>query len=212
MGFTEVVAKKAEVATQEDIAEIAPYDRNDRTMTFSAMALVADEVLGNALTKGDDLEKLEGVPFLITHVTFRRSFRSTQNRDLWLAYVSCEAIVADEAYLAQLGKSLDGLPFRPGEHIVFNDGSTGIYRQVVKYLASKEYVTIPEGPEEGGKEACRYDAPPSEWPDIRYGQNSFELEGFMNYTAEIRLLCPRGLRKSDYSNDFTDDGTTHYIA
>lgn len=207
-----MAVKKADVATQESFAAIEPYDRNDRNMSFSAMALVADEVLGNALVKDETLELLEGIPFLLTHVTFRRSFRSTQNRDLWLAYVSCEAIVADQEYLTSMGMSLEGKPFRAGDHIVFNDGSTGIYRQVVKYLASKGYVTIAEGPEEGGKELCRYDAPPSEWPDVNYGETRFEEEGFMMYQAEIRLLCPRGLRKSDYVNDYTDNGTTHYIA
>lgn len=204
----------SEITERPEIAEIERYDRNDKTMSFSAMALVADEVLGNELVKDETLQMLEGVPFLITHVTFRRSFRSIQNKELWLAYVSCEAIVADEQYLTTYNKldRLEGKPFRPGEHIVFNDGSTGIFRQIVKYLEGKGYIQLHDGPEEGAKEVCKYDAPPSEWPDVHYGDVRFQEEGFAEYRAEIRLLCPRGLRTSEYSNDYTDDGTTHYIA
>ena len=192
------------------------YDRN--TMSFSDLAGTADQVEGNELVKDEILRELEGVPFLITHVTFRPSFPSQKNKELWLAYVSCEAVIADEAYLAshRKMKNLDGKPFGPGEHIVFNDGSTGIYRQIVDYLDTKGYIVAPQGKKEGPKEESRFDSPPSEWEDVNYGDTRFPVNGgppgFVEYAAEIRLLCPRGLRTSDYQNDFTNDGTTHYIA
>lgn len=209
-GFNVATAKK-EIVEQHSFPEMQPYDRS---MSFSDMALTADEVLGYALLKDEaKLNGLLGVPFLITHVTYRRSFPSINTKGLWMAYVSAECVIADENYLDGYGISLHGKPVRAGEAVVFNDGSTGIARQITKYLHSKGYIELPEGPDEGGKEMSRFDAPPSEWPDVRYGDVRFQEEGFAEYNAEIRLLCPRGLRVSDgYSNDFTDNGTTFYIA
>lgn len=202
---------KKEIVEQRTFPEMAPYDPK---MSFSEMALTADEVLGYALLKDEaKLNGLLGVPFLITHVTYRRSFPSQESKGLWLAYVSCESVIADEAYLEANGMSLVGKPVRAGEAVVFNDGSTGIARQVTKYLHSKGYIDVAEGPDEGGKEMSRFDAPPSEWLDVHYGDIRFQEEGFAEYRAEIRLLCPRGLRVSDgYSNDYTENGTTFYIA
>lgn len=218
MGFTVVAKKSADVAPMPEFPEIAPFDVNTAP-SFSDMADSADKVLGRDLIGGKDndvkLESLERVPFLITSVTFRPSFRSLKNPDVWNAYVSVEAVIADASYLAACGRSLEGKPFAPGDTIVFNDGSTGIYRQIVEYLEAKGYVTLADGPKTGGMEKSRFDAPPSEWLEVHYGETSFPEgapEGFLRYKAEIRLLCPRGLRTSDYTNDFTDDGTTHYIA
>lgn len=202
---------KKEIVETQSFAEIAPYERS---MSFSDMALTADEVLGHALLKDEDkLNGLLGVPFLITHVTYRRSFPSMKTKGLWLAYVSAECVIADETYLDSYGISLHGRPVHAEMTVVLNDGSTGIARQITKYLHSKGYIELPEGPDEGGKETSRFDAPPSEWPDVHYGDLRFTEEEFAEYRAEIRLLCPRGLRLSDgYSNDFTDNGATFYIA
>ena len=192
-----------------------PYDRN--SMSFSDMLGEAVEVQGNQLVKDDVADELEGVPFLITRVTFRPGFPDPANRARRLAYVSCECVIADDDYLARRKINLDAKPFLPGDHIVFNDGSTGVYRQILAVLESQGYITLPEGNVSGPYGQTRYDAPPAEWLDYPVGdaktmEVTSEAPGFVQYTADVRIFAPRGLRISEYSNDFTADGKTRYLA
>jgi len=54
--------------------------------------------------------------------------------------------------------------------------------------------------------------PPSQWSKFNAGENHFNMDAdFMEYSVNIRLRCPRGLRISDYANDF-GDAETHYLA
>lgn len=183
-----------------DITPYAPGTEDWDTLTGSA-----DEVLGHELISGEAADKLIGVPFVITRVQFREGVQrpKTPYRD---DYVSCEAVVAPQDVLAQRAKrgrlDLDEISVDPGEHIIFNDGSTGIYRQIVQYLSTKGLIQLPEGPDVGGKGESRFDLPRSQWIE------GDEQDGF-----NIRLLCPRGLRYSEYTNDFNPDGSkTRYIA
>lgn len=202
-----------------------PYDRN--VETFSDLLFTADEAEGRELVKDERTDELAGptndkgrrgpgVPFVITRLTFRKGLPDPKVKGRYFAYVSCEAVVADVPYLESRKLSLDWSHFRPGDHIVFNDGSTGIYRQVVEYLATKQYITLPEGPAGGPKGESRYDLPPGEWVDVNVGALSRgEVgsvdEGFDTYQVDVRLFCPRGLRLSDYESEF-GEATTRYIA
>lgn len=197
-------------------AQVVPaYDRN--RMSFSDMLDEAVEVQGNQLVKEELFDELVGVPFLITKVTFRRGMKDPLNKNRWMAYVSAEAVIADETYLSRRKIDLSDRPFVPGDHIVLNDGSTGIYRQIVAVLESQGFITLPEGPVQGAKGQTRLDAPPSEWTDVDAGESWFgevgsDSEGFMLYTANVRIFAPRGLRLSTYSNDYTQDAKTRYLA
>lgn len=203
---------KNEVTTAE-VPEIEPY--NPGAESWGDLVASADEVLGHDLLKGEAADKLMGVPFIITRVHFRDG---TQRKGCVYRddYVSCEAVVAPRDVLeakARKGRiigatgerlTLDDLPVDPGEHIVFNDGSTGIYRQIVQYLAAKHIIVLPDNvPENGGKGDSRFDLPRSQW--TRGAE--IATDGI-----NIRLYAPRGLRYSEYANDYTEDGKTRYIA
>lgn len=125
---------------------------------FAALLEGADFVKGFALT---DKAELVGKVFIITHIRF--------NPGMGGDFVSAEAVT------------------REGSNIVFNDGSTGIRRQLVNYLSQKGLVDPGKGPEEGPE--CRYDNPFSDW---KKGKEE-AVNGW-----DIRLVCARGLRVSEY--------------
>jgi hypothetical protein len=174
---------------------------------WDALTGSADEVVGHELISGEAADKLIGVPFVITRVIFREGVQrpKTPYRD---DYVSCEAVVAPQEILVQRARrgrlDLDEISVDPGEHIIFNDGSTGIYRQIVQYLEAKGLIRLPDGPDVGGKGESRFDLPRTQWDEGDEAATS---------GINIRLLCPRGLRYSEYTNEYNPDGSkTRYIA
>jgi hypothetical protein len=179
----------------------------------------ADEVEGHDLLRDDALYDVVGVPFMGMKVIFREGVqrKGAKWRD---DYVSLELRVAPaQTILAGLSRiqarrrsfdvpelSAEQLASLPGEQLVINDGSTGLYRQIVEYLAAKELIELPQGDEQGEKGETIFDMPRSQW-----------IKGADEATSgiEIRLRCSRGLRYSDYSNEFTGDNEkarTWYIA
>jgi hypothetical protein len=180
----------------------------------------SDEILGYDLAKDETADDLVGVPFIITRVTFRPGVLRDKVRQ---AYVSCETVIAPQLDLRLINTrrdgsrlphlfDLEGLAFGPGSHVVFNDGSTGVYRQIVKYLAAKKYIEL-KAPviEAGSYGESSFDQPPGGWADITQGESFFDADGFASYVADIRLYCPRGLRLSLYENDYTQTGKTRYL-
>ena len=102
------------------------------------------EVTQNADTvEGADLEKganLIGVPFCITKAVFREGDFLNQGVTGW--YVSLEALIAParevtRAYQRGRIPKDTVLSVEPGESIIFNEGGTGVYRQVIAYLEAK---------------------------------------------------------------------------
>ena len=180
----------------------------------------ADEIVGYDLARDETADDLVGVPFLITGVVFRPGVLRGTERS---AYVSCECRIAPRLDLrlintrresSRLGKvpDLEQLTFEPDAHVVFNDGSTGVYRQIVKYLAMKGFITLSDPIVEAGSYGeSSFDQPPSRWADTSTGQISRDEDGWVGYTTPIRLYCPRGLRLSLYENDYTQTGKTRYI-
>lgn len=167
----------------------------------------ADEALGSELISGDAADKLIGVPLVIYKVTYRDGYqrKGAKFKD---DYVSCEAIVAPAHVLEQRAArgrvKLGEISVDPGEHIVFNDGSTGIYRQVTGYLQARGFIALPEPLKESGEKGeCSFDLPRSQW---KSGAESATTG------ISVRLHCPRGLRYSEYENDYAPDGAkTRYI-
>jgi hypothetical protein len=181
----------------------------------------ADEILGYDLARDETADDLVGVPFLITRVIYRPGVLRDKIR---AAYVSCECRVApgldlrlingrrEGSRLARI-TDLDNLAFGPDSHVVFNDGSTGVYRQITKYLAAKGYITLKDPVIEAGSYGeSSFDQPPGGWENVHAGESKFDQDGFMDYDSPIRLYCPRGLRLSLYENDYTQTGKTRYIA
>lgn len=132
-----------------------------------------DAVEGYDLVEPDTLV---GRQFIITKVRF--------NPGMGGDFVSCEATTRDD------------------QAVVFNDGSTGIRRQIVKYLTVKGRIDPGKGDEQGSSDNCRYDNPYTEW--AKGGEQA--KEGF-----EISLLCPRGTRVSEYEWNGTI-ANTWYLA
>lgn len=131
-------------------------------------------VKGYALT---DKEQLKGVPFIIRNVTIRYGgmFKDGTVRD----YVSCESVTKSNA------------------PIVFNDGSTGIRRQMIQYLQTQGLIDADRDPD---------------LPLVILKSNPDGSGTAMNFEGMRPLLCPRGLRSSEYANEYTDEGVTYYLA
>lgn len=159
------------MAKKETVA-IAAVQDNWSNLTYEEM-LGLNETLDSV--QGSDLQNkadLFGVPFIIRRVVFRGV---TPTRD----YVSVEAIAKDKG------------------SIVFNDGSTGIKRQIIEYLASRGKLTVTDGELD-------------ESPDMQVAAVD------ENVPFDILLHCPRGLRASEF---VVQDGpaagetaTTYYLA
>jgi hypothetical protein len=191
----------------------------------------ADDVEGYDLVKDKALFALVGVPFRIFTITYRAGIQ--QKGIEWKNdYASAELRVAPGIVLA---RQIDRIMSRrtgklitdaraiadPGEQLVVNDGSTGFYRQCSQYLEAKGIITVPDTlPADGGKNECRYDLPASYFvisdDAIRDGtaEVRFGLDGEQITVFRVELRCSRGLRYSDYKNEFTDDdgAITWYIA
>lgn len=193
----------------------------------------ADVVEGYDLVKDKALFSLVGVPFRIYTLTYRQGIQ--QKGCEWRNdYASAELRVApaqiilhdfDRILSRRTGKLIADprAIASPGEQLVVNDGSTGFYRQTVQYLEQKELIRVPEAlPKEGGKNECRYDLPASMW-EIAPGAIREEIarvyvgptgEHVTIFELARPLACVRGLRYSDYENQYTDDdgAITWYIA
>lgn len=177
----------------------------------------ADEVFGSDLEKGSSLI---GVPFCIIRATFRPGDYMnaiTQNKGY---YVSLDIVTAPERDFKRAiirGRIPieihESMP-QPEERLVFNEGGTGVYRQIVQYLEAKGRIEIGSDlPEGGAYGESKYDILPPEWTkhDGIVTSDENDDEGPV-FTFDIRLLCPRGLRESSYENDYTKQGVTRYIA
>jgi hypothetical protein len=181
----------------------------------------ADLTTGAVTTKGADLLEaadLVGVPFVITSVTLRPGDFANPKTGEKGHYVSLELVTGDEAAFAKARKRkriTDACAIDPGERLIFNDGSTGIYRQIVGLMEGLGWITLPKGPEGGTRGESRMDTPVANWGytegntgvEVRFGN-----DGRPVVTAPVRVYCERGIRISEYENDSTNDGKTHYLA
>jgi hypothetical protein len=179
-------------------------------------AVDADEVDGHDLLKDAALFQIVGVPFMASRVIFRDGIqrKGVDYRD---DFVSVELRVAPQTVIdatrdriisrRRSAKIADTEPIADGgESLVINDGSTGLYRQIMQYLAAKELIVLPEGLHEGDKGNTIYDLPRSQWID---GAEA-ATEGF-----DIALKCARGLRFSEYPSEYLPEGEmarTWYLA
>ncbi len=144
----------------------------------------ADFIVGRALVK--DKDTLLGCPFVITGVTFRNVTEGTKSappRD----YASVEYITISN----DPNQCVEG---------VFNDGSTGVRRQIVSYLQSTGAIDPTRDPDDAI--SLKQDVPDAD------GTNH---SGDVPYV--LTLVAPRGLRKSDYVSDATGEAaTTYYLS
>lgn len=209
----------ADVATTDAAGWVEPGDYSPALDSWDDLTEGAHEALGHDLAKDELLDALVGVPFMITHLTFRPGVPCTVETPLMAvgthyAYVSAEIVVAPESELKRRRVDVENLPFDPLAQVVFNDGSTGIYRQLVEYLNTIGAIELPDGPEQGKKGESRYDLPPWFWSGLRAGtyteaDDSVEGDPSGTYEINVRLKCPRGLRRSEYDSPFGPAGTRY---
>jgi hypothetical protein len=181
--------------------------------SYAELAATAAVLPGGDLVKGD---LLIGVPFVITAMTFRVGDYMSAVTKLRGAYVSIEALTGDEkAFKRALkrGRIDEECAFDPEEEIVFNEGGTGAYRQAVQAWEGLGWITLPEGPDGGAYGESRLDTPLAHWDLSSSAPVDYRVldEGEPVFSAPVRLLCPRGLRVSEYENDYTKEGRTRYF-
>jgi hypothetical protein len=172
-------------------------------LDFKRLALEA-EYGSKGFRLVENKNSLLGVPMVIIAVTYRPGFpRAGGEGD----YLSVEAVVADKDTLnsfpiqAQLPAQMEVWPNEP---IVFNDGSTGIRRQLTELLHSIGVINVGKP----RKDENPFDRPYQMW------ESGAELAttGIVANAdgVKFRYVAPRGLRRSDYEwND--KPATTYYI-
>lgn len=155
----------------------------------------------------ENKSELIGVPFIVIGLIFRPGFpRAGGEGD----YLSLEAVIADKDTLnsypirAQLPKPVEELAVWPNEPIVFNDGSTGIRRQMAELLHGAGLINVGKP----RKDENPFDRPYQMW---EAGAELATTGIVASPTGEkFRYVAPRGLRRSDYEwND--KPATTYYI-
>jgi hypothetical protein len=186
-------------------ATTARFSLLDPDLDFRRLALEATHYArGFRLIDKDDLI---GVPHAIVSVTYRPGFK---NKDTAVVsdFVSVEAIVADPATLemAPIKAMLpDPLRVYGNEPVVYNDGGTGIRRDLTRYFADMGLIDTGKGRADENP----YDRPVTQWADGA----DLAMTGITAVATGERLayICTRGLRKSEYENEY-GDGVTFYIA
>lgn len=213
---------RGNILTNTDTTDIAEVSENVRFDRYTNQGWT-DLVSGAAVVPGADLVPggiLKGVPFVITSATFRPGDYLSPVTGIKPHYVSLEIVTGDEAAFRQAvkrGRITDECGIDPGEELVFNEAGTGVYRQIVSAFEAFGWIILPDGPLEGPYGTSRMDTSPEDWEVTELGAGSgvdvrFDNEGRTVVTASIWLHAKRGLRISEYENDFTKEGITRYLA
>lgn len=190
-------------------------------ISFSDDAGMFDHFIGGQeLLTGDAVSLLNGVPFAVVSVTFREGFgRQIAGVKAKGDYASLEVVIGDEKALKRAGVKRDEFPFEPLDVVRFNDGGTGVRRQIVAYLAMKGVIELQKDlkPEDIttfgklGESDC--DIPVGMWEHVSAGDMRFNMDGdaVYDYTFERPLIVARGLRESEYENE-NGKSVTRYFA
>ncbi len=182
------------------------------------------EVSGADFTKGD---VLIGVPFGLVQIVIRQGdYRHGRFSKGELIegtgcgqahpYMYLRAVIGPEHEIQkavargrlteEASKLID-----PGELLGWIEAGTGAYRQILAFLESQGYVELPEGRPDGAFGESRFDSLPSEW-NFHKGDLRYDSDGQPVYTTNLRLKFPRGLRVSEYDNEYTKEARTRYAA
>lgn len=182
----------------------------------NAIQLVDEEISGSDLSWSEIMERtedlvtvsgnllvskqtLEAIPHVITSIRYQE-YKNDRG------YVSIEATVADESTLFKAENRIPGV--NAEERVVYNDGSTGIRRQITKMLHTMGLIVV------AGNVAddSAFDIGFLDWKTYP-GRESGDLPYFRRNPRGGPLLIwvRRGLQVSKYSNDH-GDAETWYLA
>jgi hypothetical protein len=193
--------------------ELGEYDENRHDWNDVMAEAVG---VGGADLLGKDLvDYLVDIPHCVVGVDFRQGEATKNGHDG--AYVSLTALVAPADVIVRRFKGdLNSLPFEPEAVVVYNDGGTGIYRQVVKLLHANGFIGLTDQIKEGGAAGeSTYDLHPAKWTGVdtkrvrvSYGDDGTTVTGIH---ANLRIAAPRGIRYSEYTVPGIGEAKTRYI-
>lgn len=162
-----------------------------------------------------DKSLLIGVPHIIVGVTFQMPLADKANEFGFRDYVTLRGMIGDQIALDEALERnwVPGgrIPFKPNELICYNDGSTGIRREVVNMLNSTGLIKV------GDVElptSNPLDKPWTQWEEfsqsVVQGENTVP-EFMTNHNGNQFLIrVMRGLRASAYTNEY-GDSVTYYL-
>lgn len=205
-------ADNSAVAVRYQPGELGEYDENRHD--WNDLMAEAVGVGGADLLGAELVDYLVGVPHCVVGVDFRQGEAEGNGHDG--AFVSLTALVAPEDVIKRRFKGdLSALPFEPEAVIVYNDGGTGIYRQVVKLLHANGFIGLPDIKEGGAAGESTYDLHPAKWTGVdakrvrvAYGDDGTTITGIH---ANLRIAAPRGIRYSEYNVPGVGPAKTRYI-
>lgn len=165
-------------------------------------------------------EEMLGVPHIITRVTYWMPKKDQKGM------VSVEATIGGIPHLERAiqrrwipnVENADQLRIDPNERVVYNDGGTGIRRQITMMLESLKLLDVGDNDNQTPE---RFDRPWTEWENFaehRYQSKEIgTVPSFSRHTGAdgveraLIIRCDRGLYLSAYSNEYTDEGETFYL-
>lgn len=202
---------------------LAVHDGAVHTLSFSELLDLESFVIDGFTEVGKD--ELQGVPHVVTGVTFWTPKRNP-DKTLQRGFVSVECTIGDANALDIALRrgwipnktSQDQLLFSPNERVVYNDGSTGVRRQLVQILHDAKLIDVGT---RDVTDASRFDVPWLEWESFtQFTTQGKDSDGQDIIVPSIKtkpngnpliIVVPRGLVKSEYSNSYTDDGVTYFL-
>ena len=196
-----------EVAEVNKPDEIQPY----RGESWDTLEAESHEVAGSDQVKAD---LLTGFPFIAVHATLREgdylhAACGKNHPYMYLTVVVGPEHEIDRAVKRGRIKEENRDDIDPGEVLGFVEAGTGLYRQFLAYFEDQGYLILPEGPANGAFGESRFDSLPEHW-DFRAGEVRFDESGQPVWDINFRVKFPRGLRVSEYENEFTKQGKTRY--
>jgi hypothetical protein len=171
--------------------------------------------------KGERLDSLVGIPFMITSGTFRERMMYGRVSE----FVTIKAIIPPVKVLEKRRvRHTENSLWFPEQVIGINDGSTGIRRQMVAYLHGNGYLEVIEPGsvlvEEGKRGVCSYDRGMMEWHSVRDGERAVyktdqksgtELHAW-DFEIPNGLMIAKGIRVSPYEGEKGQESVTRYLA
>lgn len=181
-----------------------------------------DFATGITIDSPDNFDKgvLVGIPLKIVTATFWIPTKGSGMVSVE-CYIGSEIAIKRNKMRGHLGPQTEFeglLVVEPGERIVFNDGSTGIRRALVRHLQENGRIDVghEKMPEDGKLGECRYDLP---WAENKGGKLVPVWKSFASATAQGDVQVPhfemdinlkKGLRPSEYENE-QGENVTYYL-
>lgn len=213
----------SDVAVPEGRNLVFPDDNDYAVMSYDElMGMETFRVSGFTILSKDELI---GVPHIITKVTYWQPLAGR------IGHATCEATLASPEYLSRaIGRgwipnvsNVSDLRIEPNERIVYNDGSTGIRRQLTQLFHHRGAIDVGH---EDVQDDSRFDTPWPDWESFTETRRQSAAAGDVPCVSKVLvstsadreavykpliLRADRGLRVSEYANEFTDDGRTFYL-